>query len=83
MVNAWSKDFGIAKEQNTFHSAAGEIPANISSQNSPKPRKGTVRGFAISNSAVEVPDLFKTLVRKPSEKPVRRRAGEMKEGIRC
>lgn len=53
-----SKDYSIAKGQSYFCSAAGEMPASISSQNGqPRPRKGMVRGFVMSNSAVEVPDL--------------------------
>jgi len=79
---AWSKDFGTAKGQSSFHPAAGEIPASISSQNGSRPRKGKARGFAMSNIAAEVLDLFKTLLRKLLEKPVRRRAGETKNGVR-
>lgn len=59
-----------------------EIPAGISSQNGRRPRKRMVRSFAMSNSAVKVTDLFETLLRKLSEKPDRRKAGEIKEGIR-
>ena len=36
----------------------------------------------MSNIAAEVLDLFKTLLRKLLEKPVRRRAGETKNGVR-
>lgn len=42
-----------------------------------------VRGFVMSKSAIEVPDLFKTLQKKLSEKAVRMRTGERKEEIRC
>lgn len=38
--------------------------------------------FAMSNSALEMLDLFKTLLGKLSEKPVRTGTGEKREGIR-